>query len=61
MGILRIPHSRQDPEGGGGVLVLSTGPGLEIELDDDEMEKMIDHGWRHPETCQVDDGAVVDW
>jgi galactonate dehydratase len=45
----------------GGYVELPKGPGLGIELDDDKMEKMIDHDWRNPETYHPDDGAVVDW
>lgn len=44
-----------------GYVELPTGPGLGIELDDDKMERMIDHDWRNPETYDPDDGSVVDW
>ncbi|MEW6750734.1 MAG: galactonate dehydratase [Candidatus Latescibacterota bacterium] len=44
-----------------GFVALPTGPGLGIELDDDKMEKMIDHDWRNPETYDPDDASVVDW
>jgi galactonate dehydratase len=44
-----------------GYLDLPDGPGLGIELDEDQMADKIGHDWRNPETYDEDDGSVVDW
>ncbi|MBI1390656.1 MAG: galactonate dehydratase [bacterium] len=44
-----------------GYVDLPTGPGLGIELDEDQLAGKIDHDWRNPETYDADDGSVVDW
>lgn len=44
-----------------GFVPIPTGPGLGIELDEDQMADKIGHDWRNPETYHPDDGSVVDW
>jgi galactonate dehydratase len=44
-----------------GYIPLPEGPGLGIELDDEQLADKIDHDWRNPETYDADDGSVVDW
>jgi len=44
-----------------GYIPLPTGPGLGIELDEEQLADKIDHDWRNPETYDDDDGSVVDW
>jgi galactonate dehydratase len=44
-----------------GYLNLPTGPGLGIELDDNQMADKIDHQWKNREEFDVDDGSVMDW
>lgn len=44
-----------------GYVPLPTGPGLGIELDENQLADKIDHDWRNPETYDVNDGSVVDW
>ncbi len=44
-----------------GYIPLPTGPGLGIELDEDQLADKLGHDWRNPETYDADDGSVVDW
>jgi galactonate dehydratase len=44
-----------------GYLDLPTGPGLGIELDENELADKIGHDWTNPESYDADDGSVVDW
>ena len=44
-----------------GYIPLPAGPGLGIELDENQLADKIDHDWRNPETYDEDDGSVVDW
>lgn len=37
------------------------GPGLGIELDDEQLAAKIGHDWQNRETYDPDDGSVVDW
>src|SRR5213594_1671639 len=37
------------------------GPGLGIELDDNQIAGKLDHDWRNRETYDLNDGSVVDW
>ena len=42
-------------------LDLPTGPGLGIELGENAMADRIGHDRRNPQSCDADDGSVVDW
>ncbi|MBN2329896.1 MAG: galactonate dehydratase [Candidatus Omnitrophica bacterium] len=44
-----------------GFIPLPAGPGLGVELDEEQLADKIDHDWRNPETYDADDGSVVDW
>ena len=55
-GYLKQPFQLED-----GYVLLPDGPGLGIELDDDQIADKIDHDWTNPETYDADDGSVVDW
>jgi galactonate dehydratase len=44
-----------------GYIPLPEGPGLGIELDEDQLEDKIGHDWDNPETYDSDDGSVVNW
>ena len=44
-----------------GYIPLPPGPGLGIELDEDQLADKLGHDWRNPETYDADDGSVVDW
>ncbi len=44
-----------------GYLDLPTGPGLGIELDENQMADKIGHDWKNQESYDADDGSVVDW
>lgn len=56
VGYLKEPFVIKD-----GYTPLPTGPGLGIELDEEQIAGKIDHDWRNPETYDADDGSVVDW
>ncbi len=56
VGYLKEPFVMKD-----GYTPLPTGPGLGIELDEEQIADKIDHNWRNPETYDADDGSVVDW
>lgn len=55
-GYLKTPFEVND-----GYIALPQGPGLGVELDDDQMADKIGHDWRNPETYDEFDGSVVDW
>ncbi|MBD3268080.1 galactonate dehydratase [bacterium] len=55
-GYIKEPFAVKD-----GYIPLPTGPGLGIELDEEQLSDKIDHDWRNPETYDADDGSVVDW
>jgi galactonate dehydratase len=38
-----------------------TGPGLEIELNENAMANQIGHVWRNRESYDSEDGSVMDW
>ncbi|MGE3308734.1 MAG: galactonate dehydratase [Limisphaerales bacterium] len=40
---------------------LPTGPGLGIEIDEDQLAERLGHDWQNPETYDERDGSVVDW
>jgi galactonate dehydratase len=44
-----------------GTVLVPTGPGLGIELDEALMKDKLGHDWRNPETYHFRDGSVVDW
>jgi galactonate dehydratase len=44
-----------------GYLDLPTGPGLGIEIDDNQMADKLNHEWKNREEFDVDDGSVMDW
>lgn len=44
-----------------GTVLIPTGPGLGIELDEDQIADKIGHDWKNPETYNALDGSVVDW
>jgi galactonate dehydratase len=44
-----------------GYVKIPEGPGLGIELDDEQIAGKLDHDWRNRETYDVNDGSVVDW
>jgi galactonate dehydratase len=44
-----------------GHVMIPTGPGLGIELDEDKISDKLDHNWRNPETYDAFDGSVTDW
>src|SRR5687768_6458792 len=44
-----------------GYVRIPEGPGLGIELDEDQIASKLDHDWRNRETYDLNDGSVVDW
>lgn len=44
-----------------GNVLIPTGPGLGIELDEDQLADKIGHDWKNPESYDPRDGSVVDW
>lgn len=44
-----------------GYVPIPTGPGLGIELDENQIADKLDHDWRNRETYDLNDGSVVDW
>lgn len=44
-----------------GFIDIPTGPGLGIELDEEQLADKIGHDWRNWETYDYEDGSVVDW
>jgi galactonate dehydratase len=44
-----------------GFVMVPTGPGLGIEIDDEQVAAKLDHNWRSKETYDPEDGSVVDW
>jgi galactonate dehydratase len=55
-GYLKKPFEVQN-----GYVPLPTGPGLGIELDENQIADKINHDWTNPESYDPDDGSVVDW
>lgn len=55
-GYIKQPFTVRD-----GYLDLPDGPGLGIELDENQMADKIGHDWRNQESYDADDGSVVDW
>lgn len=44
-----------------GTVLIPTGPGLGIELDEGLMADKMGHDWKNPESYNALDGSVVDW
>lgn len=44
-----------------GYIEVPEGPGLGIELDENQLADKIGHDWRNAETYDENDGSVVDW
>jgi len=44
-----------------GYVRIPEGPGLGIELDENQLADKLDHDWKNRETYDVNDGSVVDW
>jgi len=44
-----------------GNVLVPTGPGLGVELDEKQIAEKIGHDWKNPETYDPRDGSVVDW
>ncbi len=44
-----------------GNVLVPMGPGLGIELDENQIADKIGHDWKNPETYDPRDGSVVDW
>ena len=44
-----------------GYIPLPRGPGLGIELDEEQLADKIGHDWTNPETYDPFDGSVIDW
>lgn len=44
-----------------GTVLIPSGPGLGIELDENKLADKIGHDWKNPETYDATDGSVVDW
>jgi galactonate dehydratase len=55
-GYLKQPFQVQN-----GHVLVPTGPGLGIELDEDQLALKIGHDWRNRESYDPEDGSVVDW
>ncbi len=55
-GYLKRPFVVRD-----GYVDIPIGPGLGIELDDDQLQSKIGHNWRNREEFDQDDGSVLDW
>ena len=56
-GYLKKPFTLQKD----GTVLVPTGPGLGIELDEDQIADKLGHDWKNPETYNALDGSVVDW
>lgn len=56
-GYLKNPFKLQKD----GTVMIPQGPGLGIELDEEQIKDKIGHDWKNPETYNFLDGSVVDW
>ncbi len=56
-GYLKKPFKLQKD----GTVLIPDGPGLGIELDEDQIKDKIGHDWKNPESYDALDGSVVDW
>ncbi|MCZ6794825.1 MAG: galactonate dehydratase [Planctomycetota bacterium] len=55
-GYLKSPFRVKD-----GYVEVPRGPGLGIELDEEQLAGKIGHDWQNPQTYDAGDGSVVDW
>jgi len=55
-GYLKTPFQVEN-----GFVKIPTGPGLGIELDDEQVAAKVGHDWQNREAFDPDDGSVVDW
>lgn len=55
-GYLKQPFVVRD-----GYVDVPTGPGLGIEIDEEQLAGKFGHDWRNPEVYDADDGSVHDW
>ncbi len=44
-----------------GTVMIPQGPGLGIELDEEQIKEKLGHDWKNPEAYNFLDGSVVDW
>lgn len=44
-----------------GTVLIPTGPGLGVEIDENLIADKLGHDWKNPETYHALDGSVVDW
>lgn len=44
-----------------GTVMIPQGPGLGIELDEEQIKEKLGHDWKNPEAYHFLDGSVVDW
>ncbi len=56
-GYLKKPFKLQKD----GTVLIPDGPGLGIELDEDQIKDKMGHDWKNPESYNFLDGSVVDW
>ncbi|MEJ7830825.1 MAG: galactonate dehydratase [Segetibacter sp.] len=56
-GYLKKPFKLQKD----GTVLVPEGPGLGIELDEDQIKDKMGHDWKNPESYNFLDGSVVDW
>ncbi len=56
-GYLKNPFKLQKD----GTVLLPSGPGLGVELDEAALADKIGHDWKNPESYNALDGSVVDW
>jgi len=54
-------YTKQPFEVEAGYVKIPTGPGLGVELDENQLADKLDHDWRNRETYDLNDGSVVDW
>ena len=55
-GYLRRPFQVKE-----GYVDVPTGPGLGIEMDEEQLASHIGHDWTNKQTYDQQDGSVVDW
>jgi galactonate dehydratase len=44
-----------------GYIDVPLGPGLGIEIDEDQLKENLNHNWQNKQTYDPNDGSVVDW
>jgi galactonate dehydratase len=55
-GYLKKPFEVQN-----GYVMVPTGPGLGIEIDEEQLAGKLGHDWQNSQTYDPRDGSVVDW